>query len=173
MNNLFSKTADSEKTFILKQNFSVKIVFVKRIFFSFILLFFSLFLSAQTETQNYGGRRLPKLQSDFHLVAIRVEKRSDNLAVISLFFNDALDASTVTSSSILINDRSLPEKTNFSFNKNQKSFRFISALPQNEFTVFITGINSWNKRQISATRIKVTADSFYSYSQETKQWQKS
>ena len=126
------------------------------------------------ESMNYSGRKMPRNKDFFSIIGVKLDGAGDFL-VFSIYFNDALDASSIHSRQIFIDDVQLPPQTEFLFSRNRRMMRFeIKKIGLNEnFALKIMGAKSFDGKILRATEIKsLTMNSFFKYNRMEKQWQK-
>ena len=150
----------------------------------FIFLFAGFFLSAQTipprrpplpngERVNMNGRRMQKRTERFSLIGVKTEDSGDFLTV-SFFFNEPVDANSVRTDAIFINDDHLPNETDFIFSKTRRMVRFSLAKQSEPFLLRVTDVRSYDGRLLDATEIpNLEADSFFKCSRKEQTWKKS
>ena len=149
----------------------------KTLLFMTIFLFFCGLLSVNAQPHPRRPKPLPRKMTpqneDFSVIGAKIEE-SDKFLTISIFFNAAVDSSSVNSRNILINKTELPAKTEFLFNKNRHMVRFQVSKIRGEFSCTIANLSSFDERIIKTTELNgLEANSFYKFSRESHTWQKS
>lgn len=123
--------------------------------------------------------KMGRHEGNFSVIGIKIEE-SEELIVFSLYFNESIDTNSILGKNILINDRPLPQETEFLFNKVRRMLQFSmekSALNAGEkapLDLKIIYAKSFFGKILKASEIKnLETNSFFKYSRGTGTWQKS
>jgi len=156
----------------------------KNILCTILLLILLPFLFAQNYESSFGPshpmgknhqgpmQRLPA-GDYFALIGVRVEER-ENEMILSLFFNDRLNTTSLNRNSILINGQKLAPGTEILFNKNRRMARFSIEKKREAFTLTLTGLKSDSGKMIKDTEVEnLEGNTFFKFGRGEHSWQKS
>ena len=106
---------------------------------------------------NYNGRKMPRRYCEFSIIGVKVEEEKKSLAIL-VYFNDALDTTSILERNILIDNRPLPPFTEFLFSKNRRMMRVPvdkRFFTQDQFfSLKIRGVRSFDGRFMENTEIQ-------------------
>ena len=153
----------NEVGYVILKN--VKGHFIRKIIFLFVLMSalpVSVFSQAlpvsKKDMMNYNGRKLSKKKINFAVTGIQVdEKKTDGTITFTVYFNDVIDAASLSGENILINTQPLKDDVTFLFNKNRNVMQF--SVLGNEyqtdetFSIQIKDIESYDGRTLQAFEI--------------------
>ncbi len=98
------------------------------------------------EIMNINGRHMRRHGLFFDIIGLKISDAEDELSV-SVYFNDSVDADSVSSDKILIDDDLISPKTDFLFSKTRRMLRFNIAR-RNNFSIKMNSIKSFDGRLI-------------------------
>ena len=150
---------------------------MKKLLSIFFILSFLFSIFAQQSVSKYGGRRiLSDSKRYFTLIGAKSQKsKSDSgFLIITAYFNDIIDSSSVAARNIFINNRPLPDETRFFFSKKGQSVSFIIKDAGKPFFLQFSEIKNLEGKIMNKIRLNNFNEStFWQYSREEKAWQKS
>lgn len=134
----------------------------------------------KSENVNFNGRKMPRKNTPFFAIGVKVQDGAPDTISISVYFSDALDAHSVVSHHISIDGKQIPDTTEFLFNKTRHMVRFeikkadFSLDTQKTFSLTLTGARSFDGRTTKSIELSaLEKDTFSKYDKETDEWQKS
>lgn len=137
---------------------------------AFFLLFSNLLLFSQIQNQ-----RQHLSENKFSVIGVKAQTAQSNSSYleVTVFFNDDLEASSVTRKNIFLNNKCLSSSAKILFSKRKRSFTFIIKNTGESFELRFENIKASRGQIISPIRIEdISENSFWKFSREENRWQK-
>ena len=154
-----------------------------KFFLIFIFLILPVILLAQEDakTVNYSGRKLSAGDGVFTVIGVKAEADDGDFLLLSVYFNDMVDSSSVQNRRIFVNEKALPPVTQFHFSKNRRMVKFKIKRPESGsesegegFSLRLVQFQSFKGRSMNPIELKgLDENCFFKFSREKREWQKS
>lgn len=125
---------------------------------------------------NYTGRRITRAEGNFSAIGVKVEESAGGFLLVSVYFNDALESSSVQNRRIFVDGAPLPPVTQFQFAKSRRlvQFRIRRTAADGAFSLRLVQLCAYDGRAMHATELSgLEAGTFFKFSREERAWQES
>lgn len=110
------------------------------------------------EVINYRGTRIISENDAFTLQAVKTERVNAKEVSLELTFNQSVNPHTFTSDSILVDGEEISSKTKFAFNKKGDTIKITVPVQNENFTLTIKDVKSFDGTKIEPIEIKNISD---------------
>lgn len=141
----------------------VQYILMKKIYLFLFLIFLSLPAFSQSQ------------ESSFSIIGVKsqVSQTNPELLVITVYFNDFIDQTSIAQQNIYLNDKPL-SNSKILFSKRGRTFSFVIHNTQQTFSLRFAKIKSKEGQSISEIELSdFSQNTFWKYSKELGKWQKS
>lgn len=122
----------------------------------------------------YRGQRIPAQSEAFCMSSLTVLPYGGKELTIDVFFNQGIDPRTFKSQNIVIDDKTIPENSSITFNREGTQARIkISGNVHIPFSIIIRNVLSYNGQQMGDVKLEQIDDGdTWRYSEDKNQWKK-
>lgn len=103
----------------------------------------------------YRGNRILLGDGDFALQNIKTERINSDTVALEVTFSQSVNPRTFTANSIFIDGKAISSKTKFSFNKKGDTIKVSLSVPNENFTLMIKDVESFDGTVLEPITIEV------------------